>query len=204
MAEKQIDERKKSTMPKSEKATAKGKNNKKSASITIIVVLLVVTIIAMGVMIVTKNLFGGRDEILNYLTSLDPAYETLQERESGLIALEEDLMSREESVIKKETVLATEEAELEKKAEASQQEAVNSSFELYVASLSEERIAQIEQLSTIYSNMEVEQAAATLSKIESPVEMAIVIYYMAPEFSAGILNLMDVKLTAQITESLLK
>ena len=204
MADKLINNKQKTIAAKQGKAPAKNGGSKKKAGIAVIIVLLVATAIALSVMIVTKNLFGGRDVIVDFLTSMDASYETLQERNAALKEYEAALVSREESVVKKENDLAEEEAALEEKAADLQREKVNSSFELYIASLSEERIVQFQQLGTIYSNMEAEQAAAALSKVGSPIDMAIVIYYMKPEFSAGVLNCMDTKLAAQITESLLK
>ena len=207
MAEKQLNDKQKPILPKQPQkpaANTKKKGNKKKASIAIIIILLLVTAIALSVMIVTKNLFGGRDIIIDFLTSMDPAYETLQDKEAVLTMLEEELASKEESLAKKEASLTEEETALAEKEDALQEEEVIGSFELYIASLSEERIAQFEQLGDIYSNMEAEQAAAALSEIGSTVDMAIVIYYMKPEFSAGILNSMDPALAAEITESLLK
>lgn len=185
-------------------ANAKGKNKKIKASFAVIAILLIATVAALAVMIVTKNLFGGRDVILDFLTSKDPSYVTLQEWKNSLEALQEELTSREESLIKKEAVLVEEKAELEAKAEAIKNEEIISSFELYVESLSDERISQFVQLGTIYSNMDTKQAAAAISEIGSEIDMAIVIYYMKPEYSAGVLDCMDPELAAQITESLLK
>ncbi len=78
-----------------------------------------------------------------------------------------------------------------------------SSFELYIAGLSEERITQFQQTGTIYSNMDPEQAAEALSRMDSTMDMAIVIYYMKPDSSAAVLNCLAPQLAAQITESLL-
>ena len=204
MAEKQINSTAKPQNQKSKQSNNKDKANKKKAYIFVIVILLVSTAAAMGVMIVTKNLFNGREIIINYLTAMEPDYETLQEREAVLELLEEELSDREESVLKKESALAEELAQLEEEEEALQLQEVNNSFELYIASLSEERIAQYEQLGTIYSNMEPEQAVAAISAIGSVLDMAVVIYYMESTSSAAVFNYMDAELAAQITESLLE
>ncbi len=204
MADKLINDKQKTIAAKQSKAPVKKGGSKKKAFIAIIIVLLVATAIALSVMVVTKNLLGGRDVIISFLTSMDSSYETLEDRDAALKAYEAELVSKEESVAKKESALAEKETELGKKAEALERDKINSSFELYIASLSEERITQFKQLGTIYSNMEAEPAAAALSQVGDPIDMAIVIYYMKPEFSAGVLNCMDAKLAAQITESLLK
>ena len=204
MAEKQIKSAPKTPKKESNKEKTKDKAGKKKPYIAIIVILLLSTAVTMAVLIVTKNLLGGRDIIIDYLTSLDPAYVTLQEQEAVFEMMEEELTSREESVLKKEAALTEEEAQLEEKEEALELQKVNSSFELYIASLSDERIAQYEQLGTIYSNMESEQAVAAISEIGNVLDMAVVIYYMQPESSAAVFNYMDADLAAQITESLLE
>lgn len=203
MAEKQVNDKQESSASNPEKAKTPEKNNKTKISIAIIIVLLVATVAAMAAMMVTKNLFGGRDSMLDFLTSMDPFYETVQEREATLEELKYELTSREEAVVKKEATLAQEEAKLEDKAEALQHKLVNSSFELYVAGLSEERIIQLEQLGTIYSGMEPEQAAVALPELGSTLDMAVVIYFMEPQSSAEVLNCIDAEFAAQITESLL-
>ena len=203
MALKQRDSEQKSIKQEPAKLSKQGKKKKKKM-VVVIVPILVAAVIVMAVMIVTKNLFGGRDTVLSMLSSMDPDYETAQERELSLNALEEELSSREESLAKNEAALAEDLAELEEKSAAIHQEETNSSFELYIAGLSEERISQLKQLGTIYSNMEAEQAASALSEIGSEMDMAVVIYYMEPESSAEVLNCMDSELAAQVTESLLK
>ncbi len=203
MSEKQVNSGQVSVKQKSVKTNGK-ETGKKKVYIAIVVILLVSTAVAMAVLIVTKNSFGGRDVILDFLTSMDPAYETVQEQQLILEAVEQELSSREEKVVKKEAALAEQEAELEEKAAALEQEEVLSSFNLYISSLPEERIAQFVQLGTIYSNMEPEQAVEAISGIGSVLDMAVVIYYMKPENSAEVFNYMDSELAAQITESLLK
>ncbi len=204
MADNPLNSRQKPIVPKPAAAAPKEKKSKKKAGVAIIVLLLVATIIALGVMVVTKNLFGGRDMIVKFLISMDPAYETLQQKDAELMALEAALAAREEDVAGREAAVAQEQAELEEQAAALQQQEVLSSFELYIADLSEERLAQFQQLGTIYSNMEPEQAAEALSKVESTMDMAIVIYYMKPDSSAAVLNSLSPQLAAHITESLLK
>ena len=204
MADKPLNNKQKPIMPASGTAAPKENKSKKKAGVAIVVLLLVATIIALAVMVVTKNLFGGRDSIITFLTSMDPAYETLQQKQAELQAFEADLTAREEAAAGKEASLADKQTKLDEQAAALEQEKVIGSFELYVASLSSERIAQFQQLGTIYSNMEPEQAAAALSELGSAMDMAIVIYYMKPDSSAAVLDSTDPELAAQITESLLK
>jgi len=51
-----------------------GKKSRKRAVAVIIPVLLIALVIAFAVLTVTKNLFGGRDGIIRFLCSMDPAY----------------------------------------------------------------------------------------------------------------------------------
>jgi hypothetical protein len=181
----------------------KGKNKKKGLKALIAAALLTV-LIAAAVLTVVKNLFGGRDMIIKLLASFDPAYETLAAWEARLVARESELGSIEEGLAKRESDLARAQAEFDGQVQAREQEETESSFELFIGSLSEERIEQFVQLGAIYSNMDAEQAAAALSEMESEMDIAVVLYFMKPESSAAALGRMEPKLAAAITESLLK
>ncbi len=178
--------------PGAGKAKPQGKKISRKLILILVPVLFGAALVAAGVMCGGYNLFGGRDAIIGFLSSMDAEYQSVSAREAILDAREEALASKEESLAKREAALA--EAEAKSKTN-------EGSFEATIAGLSEERIAQYEQLGTIFSNMEAEPAAEALSEIGSVMEMAIVIYYMRPESSAKVLNNMDPKLAARITES---
>lgn len=195
MAEIQEKTEPKAKVQKVKKTKPQGKKNKKNVIFIIVPVLFALAAVTVGVLSLTLNLFGGRDAIIDFLTSMDPDYASVSAREASLDAREGALTSQEESLTKKEAALAEAEAKMK---------ANEGSFESYITGLSEERIAQYEQLGTIFSNMGAEPAAAALSEIGSVIDMAVVIYYMKPESSAKVLDCMDSLLAAKITESLLK
>jgi hypothetical protein len=101
MAEKQVKAGQKSEQQTSRQEPAKDKTGKKSSVAIIVSVLLIAIIAALAVLTVTKNLFGGRDGMLNWLASLDPAYENSRRAGAGLNAQAEELTSREESLTKR-------------------------------------------------------------------------------------------------------
>jgi len=180
--------------PNAGRAKPQGKKKSRKLIFFLVPALFVAALAAVGVMSVGYNLFGGRDAIIGFLSSMDAEYQSVSAREAILDEREAALASKEKSLAKREAALAEAEAKME---------ANKGSFEATIAGLSEERIAQYEQLGSIFSNMEAEPAAEALSEIGSVMEMAIVIYYMRPESSAKVLNNMDPKLAARITESLL-
>jgi len=177
---------------------------KKNPLGTIFSLFLVAAVIAVCVLVVTNDLFGGRGAIISFLAGIDPAYSSFQQKELELEAFRIQLSAREESVRKKEESLEKKEAEIEEKTLALQQEVVNSSLETYLESLSDERLDQFKQIGKIYSNMDPEKAADALSEIGSFLDMAVVVFYMDPGCSALVLGSMEAELAAKITESMLK
>lgn len=182
--------------PHAGKAKPRGEKKKSLKLVFLLVsVLFSTALVVVGVMSVRYNLFGGRDAIIAFLSSMDAEYQSVSARKEALSAREAALAAKDERLAKREAALAEAEAKLK---------ANQGSFEATIAGLSKERIAQYEQLGSIFSGMEAEPAAKALAEIGSVMEMALVIYYMRPESSAKVLNNMDPKLAALITESLLK
>ncbi len=178
--------------------------NKKKPFGMIITFFLAAAVIAICVLVVTNDLFGGRGAIIRSLTDIDPAYLSLQQQELELEAQKIQLSAREESVRRKEEGLEAKETEIEEKTLALQQEIASSSLELYLESISDERLDQLKQIGKIYSNMDPEKAADALSEIGSVIDMAVVVFYMDPVYSAQVLGYIDAELAAEITESMLK
>lgn len=186
------------------KSGAKKKGSSRKANpkvvLTAVAVLLAAAVIAGSVLAVTKNLFGGRDKLLAALSSMDPSFQSAESLKAELDRLEQDLSEREKKIASKETSLAKREQELES---SLQEETRGGSLESYLADLSDERIAQIKQVGTIYSGMDSVQAASALSQLESVRDMAAVVYYMKAADAATVLGCMDAQLAAQITENML-
>ena len=180
-----------------DKASAK-KSGGKTLMISVICLLLAAAL-ALLVLSVTKNLFGGRDVIIGRLTSMDPAYTSVQQRQEDLDKREEDITKREDAAAKKEESLKEEKKQIEEQSQTPE----SSSFETYIADLSEERLAQLKQVAQIYSSMDPETAAAVLSQLGSTDDMAVVIYYMQVENAASLMNFLDKEIAIKITESML-
>jgi flagellar motility protein MotE (MotC chaperone) len=148
-----------------QQAPKKTKGKKKGKAVAFIILgLLLAAAIAIVVLAAVKNLFGGRDMIISFITSLDPAYESLETREQALDEKELELSEKEEELASKEASLAEQAAELKSAQEAGE----NSSFEVIIAGLSEERVSQLKQLAEIYSGMDATLAAEAISELTGP------------------------------------
>lgn len=72
-------------------------------------------------------------------------------------------------------------------------------FEEIRAGFSEEKLAELKQVGTIYSKMDPEAAAKIMTKIYDVRQIAIIIYYMRPASSALVLAKLDPALAAEVT-----
>lgn len=180
----------------------KAKPGKKKGKILVFAVLalLLVAAVTLLVLAAVKNLFGGRDMMISFLTSMDSAYESLEVRELVLADKEFELSEKEEKLNAKEESLSEQTAELQSAQEAGK----GGSFENYIGDLSEERVAQLRQLAEVYSNMDAALAAAAISNLDGTDSMALVLYYMEAPYSAEVMNCLDAVLAARITEEMLE
>lgn len=182
--------------------TPKAKFGKKKGKVVVFAVLglLLAAAVTALILATVKNLFGGRDIFISFLTSMDPAYESLEAREQALGDKELELSEKEEKLNSKEETLAEQTAQLKSAQETGQ----GSSFGNYIGGLSDERIAQLRQLADVYSNMDAALAAETISNLNDTASMALVLYYMEAPNSAEVMNCLDAALAARITEEMLE
>ncbi|MCL1976142.1 MAG: hypothetical protein FWG61_08290 [Firmicutes bacterium] len=209
--------------PGQDKKTQTGKGGKvtvKKRGFPIVLVLLaffVALLLVAGVMFYF-NILSWRDKTLNaadnLLVALDPDYkhysEALNRREQELNTLEEDVRQREEALQQSENTLADESDRLEKRAAALDKrekqfnDQQTNTVPLYRQEIDEEKLLELKNLGKIYSNMEKTAAAQALSLLDTPIEMAEVIYYMDKKAAADLLAALTPELAAQITSEMLR
>ncbi|MGE4484056.1 MAG: MotE family protein [Oscillospiraceae bacterium] len=197
--QKEAEKTKKPERPAAVKVKTEGGKSGGKVILISVICLLAAGIIAVFLLSVTQNLFGGRDAIITYLGAMDPQYTAVQERQENLDKREADITKREEAAAKKEESLAEEKKQIEEQSQTREK----SSFEAYIADLSEARLAQLKQVAQIYSSMDPEKAAAVLQQLGSTDDMAVVVYCMKTENAAEIMNCLDKEVATGITESML-
>lgn len=189
-----------------------GKPKKKKGKLILVIVILVLVLGAgtAAYLALTQNLFGGRDKALSFLQSLDPQYQDLAYRQQQLEQQSQTLDAREKELNDQENQLRDDQQALEQaQQEANQQQATasgtaQSALESYISGLSDDKLTQLKKVGSIYSSMTADQAAKVLPNLGSVNDMAVVLYYMKPAASAQVLNNLDAKLAAQITDVMLK
>ena len=187
---------------KKEKPKLKPKVAKKSRVkflLIIIIALVVIAAIAVLVLGVMKNLFGIRNSMMNFLGSMDPNYVTVEAQDASLKKREQSVTDREKAVKEQEDGLKDKEKELDTR----EKNVGNGTFAEYIAGFSNEHISQLQQLASVYSNMDAKAAAAALSKLGNVEDMAVVINYMKDQNAAALMNNLDADTAAKITEYIL-
>jgi len=158
----------------------------------------VLAVAALFFLILFRNLFGGRDLLVTWLVSQDPAYQTVADRENRAALREEELEKRESELEEKEAAAAKREAELEKKLSRA------NSMASRLAAVSESHREQMQWLGDIYSAMEPEQAARAIETLPDVGDIALVLYYMDEKSIVEVMNCMDAKLAGEVTKYMLE
>lgn len=187
----------KATEARQEKRNVKKKSKVKV--FPILIVLVIIAAIAVLVLGVMKNLFGIRNSMMNFLGSMDPNYKTMEAQDASLKKREQSVTSREEAAKEQEEALKKKEDELKIR----EKNVGNGTFAEYIAGFSNEHISQLQQLASVYSNMDAKAAAAALSKLGNIEDMAVVINYMKDQNAAALMNNLDADTAAKITEYIL-
>lgn len=187
-----------------EKIRKKDKKKRKNSKLKIFLVLLILFLaLASAVFIIMKfDFFGARAAFFQFVHNLDPEYQalsdmrqSLEEWEGNLTQIQEDLYARDQALDDMETGLLAREKEL------AEQEA--GSNPVYRPPVNDEDVAYMKNIGKIYAEMEPKNAADIMAKLYSVEDMAAIIYYMPQTGAASILELMDAKVAAQITDKLL-
>lgn len=183
---------------KKEKAKIK---NKKSRGKVFLVLLAVLVLLGGAGAVLYHN--GVLTPVLERFGLVEPAGETQltpEEREALLTARETALSDREEAVGKREERLAAKEAELE--AQEGQPEE-SQTFGEMLEEMSEEELEYLKKVSSIYSKMDPAGAVSIMASMYDLNEISSIVYYMQPAASALLLEQMDAKTAADVTQIIL-
>ena len=157
-------------------------------------------------------LLGGAFAALHFTGLLTPLLEmagisvpaetqlTPEEREALLASREATLDKREKDLQAREEKLAAKEAEAA--AQSEEAEPVES-FAEWMEGLSDETLASLKKVGTIYSKMDPAGAAAILGSLGDLREISSILYCMQPAASALVLEQMEEKTAADITAMML-
>ena len=136
-----------------------------------------------------------REEELNGLAAeLETREQAFGERESEL---ETQVQEREELLDRRTEQLDKREEQLKQARE--QEDALPS----YQKQMTEQELADLMSVSSTYSNMAPEVAAAILAELRDPQDIAAILYYMRERNAASILAAMDPEFAARLTEILM-
>ena len=188
-------------------AKRKKKKKKKKGKLKIILILLLV-VLAVGFVTeeIIINFFGVRDMFIDAVISLDPEYADREQdyikREEELDAKEKELNRREQSVLSRENANERRRIELDlREEEVAERE--ESALPLWSRLMSEQELADMQALSRSYALMAPEAAAAILMELDSPQDVAAILYHMSERSRASILTAMESEFAALLTEILL-
>jgi flagellar motility protein MotE (MotC chaperone) len=185
-----------------EKAMKEVPKKKKRRFLKIIIILLIFVLLIGGAA-AALYFSGNLNSVLNLVgLSLPQANvgASLEQREAALDKREADLTAWEETPGELETRLNEQQAALDEK-EAQENE--EKTFEEILAGLSEQKLAELEQVGVIYSKMDPAAASAIMTELYNTRQIAVIIYYMKPAASALALEAMDSELAAGVTEILM-
>ncbi|MCL2125769.1 MAG: hypothetical protein FWH33_07250 [Oscillospiraceae bacterium] len=189
--------------------TRKSKKVKKKKGRLIKIILLVVLVLLVGGFVFEEvyfNYLGLRDKLIESIVELDPDYrsrqETLNERESDLIAYEAQLDAREKTIASRESQNDRRSAELSRQQE-SLQDREERLTPLYQRQMSEQEQEDMLSLSRTYARMAPEDAASILLELNNADDVAAILYNMSERNAAAILAVMEPEYAAVITEILL-
>lgn len=126
--------------------------------------------------------------------------QALEKQKEELDSREQELNDREKSLDERERALEA------KQSETGDSETLmlgSQTFRQKMEKLDEDKLSDLKRVSAIYNNMAPKQAAAILISLYDQTELAAIIYYMQPKVSAQVLQQMEPKTAAGITELLI-
>ena len=214
--------------PKAPKDKKEKKEKEKGGNATgLIIIMILVLLILIGGFgaLLYFDMFDARmivadvvrDPMLDVIVWLDPRFSSVNQRlieeaeaqEKRIAELHEALDRREEEIALLEGVLQTKEDQLERRANELniREEQILAMYErtvpLYRREMTEEELEDMLQISTLYTQMAPEAAAARLVRLYDPRDVAAILYFMGERNAAAIMSVMTVEYAAEITEILL-
>jgi len=129
---------------------------------------------------------------------LDNREQLLNAREDMLDQREAELLERSEQLDVRERNLRKQQEEWEESVEAAKKMTITD----ILASYSEDKLKSMQQVGAIYSKMEPEAAASIASELYDAQQIAVICYSMQPQAAAKLLENLDPKLAADVTEIL--
>jgi len=198
--------------------------------VVLLVVLLLLIAVAVFIFLVIQfDIFELRtwfdERAIEYAESVnpDPEFQSVKDYEKTVIAREKAVEEREETLLANEAALVAEtESESERlrvlREQLDKRENDLNAREVEInaqrgtpiyrrpaSSMTEQETNDMENLALLYSAMESAEAAAKIiSEMNSPEDMAAVIYFMTPEAAARIMAQMEPAVAADITNRLLR
>ena len=184
----------------------KKKSGAGKAAAVFFVLALLAGVVVFCVLVVTNNLFGGRDQILMFLQSLDPEYPSLEEREQSVQTLRQELEKLGVDLEEKKATLDVRTAELDARQTLMDNKGETrtaKTLRLLVDGVPKEKLAELQHVGNICSAMTAQAAAATLEELKETFDMALVLYFMKPDKAAEALSEMEDRLAAGVLERML-
>jgi len=187
-----------------DKSSSKAGGRKKTNTLSLVVVVIVIiSLITAGVLVFILNIGNARDTIMTLFSPVLGEEVELSEQEElesqirdeiiRLSTKEDELDARENQLDQRENDLNLKEDELERSIAEND-------------SLRQQLLPQVENMdiiSDLYKNMESEQAALVLSRIEDIEQVLLIIRSLDKEKSGEILGLMEPDLVATLTERMM-
>lgn len=183
----------------------KGKKDKKKKSgfrkIILILMIFIVLVVGAGAALY----FSGNLNTIFETVGLTkpPAEITIEQKQAALDQREAALNEREQGLNDRQTQLDTQQKAFDDAQSAASASAdANKPFEEILAGFSEEKLAELKQVGSIYSKMDATAAAVIMTKIYDDKQLAVIVYYMQPAASALVLAKLDPALAAGVTQIL--
>ena len=204
----------------------KEKGEKGGSGVIILLMILVLVVLIGGFgAAVYFDILGAREivadaitePLLNLIVWLDPQFSTVDQQlrderaaqERRFAEREADFEDREEEIILQEDILIMREQALDRREMElnNREDQIIAMYErtipIHRREMTEQELEDMLSLSTTYTQMSPESAAAILVELYDPRDVAAILYYMGERNAGSILAVMRPNYAAEITEILL-
>lgn len=194
--------------PKNREASPKnldeGKGKKKKSGFPKIIIIILIIVILIAGAGGALYFSGNLNSVLSMVgLAKNTSGAAAADQQAALDRRKAELDAREQSLNDLQKKLNAQQETLDEKMSAAEASAAaNRTFEEIRAGLSEEKLTELQQVGSIYSKMDPKAAAAVMTQIYNPQQIAVIIYFMQPAASASLLAKMDAPLAASVTQLL--
>ena len=195
---------KKGNIPEKLEDDKKGKKKKKKPGFIKILIIIGIIIILLGGAVTALYFSGILTPLLDmagiHLQLPTNPGPSIAEQQAALDQRKTELDAREEELNKLKDKLDAQQTALDAAAEASA--AAAATLEGILSGYSEQKLAELKQVGSIYTKMDPAAAATIMTRIYDSKQLAVIIYYMQPAASALVMEKLDPGLAADITSIL--